>query len=92
MKKEIVTGTGIQGINVSFSIQEMITMNDFLSNMKKCIRQDNPKKLNDLFQTALVLHQGIHFFEKLLKDSDIPGLYETHVDLFGESKLSNNEL
>lgn len=89
MKTEIIKGTGIQGINVSFTLQEMIVMKDFAIVMK-----DFATRMQDVIDhpgpdLELIIYQGINFFEKLLGETNISGLSDAHVSLFGERRAEN---
>ena len=85
MKKEIVTGTGIQGINVSFSIQECVVMKGFQQMLKESLTEKDLRHNQDLIESA------INFFDKILEGSEISGLFEAHQGLFGKN-VAENEL
>ena len=80
MKKETLKGTGIQGVQVSFSLQELIVMADFQSMLKVSLTGDDVHSKNEL------IDKSINFFDKILEGVNINGLFEAHEGLFGEKK------
>ena len=53
MKKETLKGTGIQGVQVSFSLQELIVMADFQHMLKESLTEKDLRHNQDLIESAI---------------------------------------
>lgn len=84
MKKQTLKGTGIQGVQVSFSLQELIVLADFQSMLKVSLTIDDVHSKNEL------IDKSINFFDKILEEVTVTGLFEAHEGLF--CKKEENEL
>ena len=85
MKKEILIGTGLQGITVQFLIQDIIVMKDAISMNDGFI--DRGKDFRAAIEQLTMMNQ---FLKNILEGTeDVVGLFEAHKNLFLKPEKEN---